>query len=174
MEIVEGHISKGIVDIRIPCKHNLHRGIYEFACQRIAVNESFCGDVSFFTTNMIKWLTVLLSEPIWIAVLQKKYVIFHQHKFLNEKKSNIFPSNKETFHGNYLKNKVFKDTSFKSLKQTLHQQEVLADSVDASWLLIEGLKCFPRHNLKWGLVTELPVQNKTIICLKKSTWWQIV
>ena len=138
MEIVEGHISKGIVDIRIPCKHNLHRGIYEFDCQRIAVNESFCGDVSFFTTNMIKWLTVLLSEPIWIAVLQKKYVIFHQHKFLNEKKSNIFPANKETFHGNYLKNKVFKDTSFKSLKQTLHQQEVLADSVDASWLLIEG------------------------------------
>ena len=48
MEIDEGHISKGIVDIRIPCKHNLPRGIYEFACERIAVNESFCGDVSFF------------------------------------------------------------------------------------------------------------------------------
>ena len=48
MEIVKGHISKGIVDIRIPCKHNLPRGIYEFACERIAVNESFCGDVSFF------------------------------------------------------------------------------------------------------------------------------
>ena len=74
MEIDEGHISKGIVDIRIPCKYNLPRGIYEFACQRIAVNESFCGDVSFFTTNMIKWLTVLLIEPIWIAVLQKKCV----------------------------------------------------------------------------------------------------
>lgn len=55
MEIDEGHISEGIVDIRIPCKYNLPRGIYEFACQRIAVNESFCGDVSFFTTkNMIK------------------------------------------------------------------------------------------------------------------------
>ena len=116
MEIDEGHISEGIFDIRIPCKYNLPRGIYEFACQRIAVNESFCGDVSFFTTkNMIKWLTVLLSEPIWIAVLQKKYVIFHQHKFLNEKKSNIFPANKETFHGNYFKNKLFKDTSFKGL-----------------------------------------------------------
>lgn len=70
----------------------------------------------FFTTkNMIKWLTVLLSDPIWIAVLQKKICNFHQHKFLNEKKSNIFPANKETFHGNYFKNKLFKDTSFKGL-----------------------------------------------------------
>lgn len=85
MEIVEGHISKGIVDIRIPCKHNLHRGIYEFACQRIAVNESFCGDVSFFTTNMIKWLIVLLSEPIWIAVLQKKICNFPPAQILEWK-----------------------------------------------------------------------------------------
>ena len=56
MEIDEGHISEGIVDIRIPCKYNLPRGIYEFACQRIAVNESFCGDVSFFY-NKKTWLS---------------------------------------------------------------------------------------------------------------------
>lgn len=48
MEIDEGYIFKGIVDIWIFCKYNFFRGIYEFVCERIVVNELFCGDVSFF------------------------------------------------------------------------------------------------------------------------------